>query len=718
MEFVILQLPYCHLKKEKQMRNIFYFILAIFFLFTSITSLHAQWIQTNGPLTGGTINGLAIIDKNLFASTDGVFRSTDNGTSWKSVMTSNNVFSIYAYGTSLFAGTNGSGVYFSIDNGANWTSLTNHGLTSNFVFSFAFCPNKKGGTNMFVGSSDQGVFLSTDNGTSWINTSDSGLPVSYINSLCVSGACLFVSNSWYGIYRSTNNGTSWIAVNNGIPPDEYGSYPSIRCFGVSGTKIFAVTERSGSVYFSTNQGNSWGNCGLSCSIYSLIVSDATIAAGSVDSIFISSDNGTTWNTVRSGLTNTMVSSIAISGTNYFAAGYEHGIVLSTDKGANWRAATPFVYDGVNCLAVNGINLLAGGEHGVFLSTNDGISWSFNGLGGLVRKIIVNDTNIFVGNGEIFLSSNNNTSWSNVTPRLPNMNISLRAANGKYLYASDENYGVLISTDNGTNWVTADSGLIKVPGAYGGQFFSINDLAISNTDLFVATDRGVLRSTNNGAIWNAAGLKDTSIISLGISGTNIFAVQYLGGVLLSTNNGSSWSAINSGHPFNSCPYFAFNETNIFAAVPYYGVFLSTDNGTSFHAMNDGLTNTVVDALVVKGSNLFVGTFSHGVWRRPLSEFIVSVDKPASDLPTHFCLEQNYPNPFNPTTTISFSLPFKSFVSLKVFDILGKEVATIVSQELPAGTYSRQWNASKMSSGVYFYRLQAGSFTQTKRLVLLK
>jgi endoglucanase len=88
------------------------------------------------------------------------------------------------------------------------------------------------------------------------------------------------------------------------------------------------------------------------------------------------------------------------------------------------------------------------------------------------------------------------------------------------------------------------------------------------------------------------------------------------------------------------------------------------------------------------------------------------------PTTFSLMQNYPNPFNPSTTISFSLPSKSIVSLKVFDLTGKENATIVSQELSAGTYSRQWNAAHMSSGIYFYRLQAGSFTETKKLVLLK
>jgi hypothetical protein len=83
-----------------------------------------------------------------------------------------------------------------------------------------------------------------------------------------------------------------------------------------------------------------------------------------------------------------------------------------------------------------------------------------------------------------------------------------------------------------------------------------------------------------------------------------------------------------------------------------------------------------------------------------------------------LDQNYPNPINSSTIISFSLPSKGFISLKVFDILGREVATIVSEEMSAGSYSRQWNAATITSGVYFYRLQAGPFTKTKKLILLR
>ncbi len=102
------------------------------------------------------------------------------------------------------------------------------------------------------------------------------------------------------------------------------------------------------------------------------------------------------------------------------------------------------------------------------------------------------------------------------------------------------------------------------------------------------------------------------------------------------------------------------------------------------------------------------------------------KEEKEIPTEYSLSQNYPNPFNPTTIISFSLPFKSFVSLKVIDLLGREAASIVSEEMPAGNYTRQWNAVNMANGVYFYRLQvrpisgrqASSFTETKKLILLK
>jgi len=89
-----------------------------------------------------------------------------------------------------------------------------------------------------------------------------------------------------------------------------------------------------------------------------------------------------------------------------------------------------------------------------------------------------------------------------------------------------------------------------------------------------------------------------------------------------------------------------------------------------------------------------------------------------LPKEYTLEQNYPNPFNPSTTISFNLPYKSIVNLTVYDILGKEVETLINEEMNAGKYVKMWNAGKFASGVYFYKLSAGKFNVTKKMLLIK
>jgi hypothetical protein len=85
---------------------------------------------------------------------------------------------------------------------------------------------------------------------------------------------------------------------------------------------------------------------------------------------------------------------------------------------------------------------------------------------------------------------------------------------------------------------------------------------------------------------------------------------------------------------------------------------------------------------------------------------------------FQLFQNYPNPFNPSTTISYTIPKAGFVSLKVYDVLGKEVSTLVNKEISVGNHEVVFNGSNLSSGIYFYRMQAGSFNNTKKLILLK
>ncbi len=101
-----------------------------------------------------------------------------------------------------------------------------------------------------------------------------------------------------------------------------------------------------------------------------------------------------------------------------------------------------------------------------------------------------------------------------------------------------------------------------------------------------------------------------------------------------------------------------------------------------------------------------------------EWITGVEELNSKLPNKFIVKQNYPNPFNPTTNIEFSIPLKSKVSLKVFNVLGQEVAQLVNKELAAGNYNVNFDASNLTSGIYFYTLSSNNFTQTKKMILLQ
>jgi hypothetical protein len=227
------------------------------------------------------------------------------------------------------------------------------------------------------------------------------------------------------------------------------------------------------------------------------------------------------------------------------------------------------------------------------------------------------------------------------------------------------------------------------------------------------------STNNGTNWNTVnnGLTNTSIQALAVSGTNVFTGTYNGGIFLTTDNGTSWTAVSTGLTNTNVFAIAVSGTNLFAGTRL-GMFLSTNNGTSWSDVSTGLTNNYIQSLTVFGSNLFAGTWGSGVWKRPISEMITSVKIISGEIPNSFNLRQNFPNPFNPSTSIKYDLPKNSFVKLIVFDELGREVKTLVNENQTAGTYEITFNGLLLPSGVYMYRLTTESFTQTKKMLLIK
>ncbi|MDI6803819.1 MAG: T9SS type A sorting domain-containing protein, partial [Bacteroidota bacterium] len=97
---------------------------------------------------------------------------------------------------------------------------------------------------------------------------------------------------------------------------------------------------------------------------------------------------------------------------------------------------------------------------------------------------------------------------------------------------------------------------------------------------------------------------------------------------------------------------------------------------------------------------------------------NTNEEVKNMPVEYGLSQNHPNPFNPTTIINYQLPIDSWVTLKVYDVLGREVATLVDEFKDGGYYEATWDATNIPSGVYFYRLQAGTYSDTKKLLLIK
>jgi hypothetical protein len=237
---------------------------------------------------------------------------------------------------------------------------------------------------------------------------------------------------------------------------------------------------------------------------------------------------------------------------------------------------------------------------------------------------------------------------------------------------------------------------------------------------VGTGGTILHTTNAGTTWTSQTSGTTNPltgISFADANTGTAVGSVMGQILRTTNGGATWTSQTSGTT-NSLYGVSFTDVSTGTVVGFSGTILRTTNGGATWTSQSSGTNPLQG---VYFTNASTGTAvgAAGTILHTTTGGITWVQEDLNgQIPGTIVLEQNYPNPFNPATTISFSLSAKSLVSLKVFDLLGREVSLILSEELPAGKYSQQWSATGLSSGVYFYRLQSGSFGQTMRLVLLK
>jgi hypothetical protein len=230
---------------------------------------------------------------------------------------------------------------------------------------------------------------------------------------------------------------------------------------------------------------------------------------------------------------------------------------------------------------------------------------------------------------------------------------------------------------------------------------------------------IVRTSDGGASWTIPSSSiERNLLAVALRGDTCIAVGDDGAIVRSSDGGATWQnrALNTPAALRCVAI-----TNAGAALVGGDdglVFLSRDAGDSWKVQSSG---TMLDLYSISMVDENLGTIvgAGGAILHTTTGGVESV-KPLKTyrLPEAFSLSQNYPNPFNPTTNFQFSIASLQLTILKVYDVLGREVATLVNEVKPPGEYTVWWDATGVPSGVYFYRLTAGAFSETRKLILLR
>ena len=663
------------------------------------------WMKTNGPYWGDVSYICVDSAGRVFAGTHGSYGrggvsvSTDRGHTWDTTGLSRMyVTSLICDGAGrLFAGIADLGVMRSTDHGNTWQSASN-GLPSGEIRCLAASP-----TSVLYAGKPDGIFRSTDLGESWVRA-DSGVVGPNITCMVADSTSVFAGTVATGIFHSTDDGAHWVAVNNG-----FSTTPGPRTFSFSpeGDIYCGMNNLTGRLYRSTNKGSTWENLtqyiGLLVPSQILFKSSGEmfVAAGQVKR---STDGGLTWDTFRSVLAPSAANSIAIDSRGRLYVGTGRGVLWSDDDGTTWTTAG-LRSSTVHSILFNSSGTLFAAGRGVERSTDQGRHWivcDTSMMKTWVRQLALNSSDHLYAAADsgLFLSTNDGASWRRLYPMAPSY-ICITRSN--HILAEFTSGTLARSTNEGLNWTWV------------GSFGPIKSVVEhTNGDLYVGSQDRVRRSTDNGITWTLLGQGIGDAIALNTAG-HIFAGGY-NDLYRSTDDGVTWTGCSVNPGFHEASPLAINSQNrIFVLM--YEAFHSTDNGYNWQNVQGGLPQNSVAAFAFD-TNGFVYAASSGGAFRSTETTLTSVESPSSVTPQEFSLLQNYPNPFNPVTTISFSLPHSSKVTLKVFNQLGQELATLVNETKEAGSHTIQWNATGFASGVYYYQLTAGNFVENKKMLLIR
>ena len=273
-----------------------------------------------------------------------------------------------------------------------------------------------------------------------------------------------------------------------------------------------------------------------------------------------------------------------------------------------------------------------------------------------------------------------------------------------------------TTDGGMTWQDSAVRWDPPKGWHGVSFTD------AYTGIVVGDDGKIIRTTNAGVTWEhqLSGTTEGLMSVYFTESATGTAVGESGTILRTTDGGTTWVSQSSGTIERLNGVFFTDATNGYAVGENGTIVRTTDGGDTWTSQPSGTSETLRDVFF---TDSYTGTVvgEQGIILRTTTGGVTGVGEDPiveGELPKEYVLRQNYPNPFNPSTTIEFALPHAVYITLKVYNILGQDVAALIAGERPAGTFKVTWDASSLPSGVYFYRLAAGEYVQTKKMVLMR
>lgn len=380
--------------------------------------------------------------------------------------------------------------------------------------------------------------------------------------------------------------------------------------------------------------------------------------------------GGSWTNVSSFAQGEIVYTLAYSGNAIYAGTWGGKIYQSTDAGKTW-------------VRIN-------------TSMNVAFIWSLNISGGII--FAATEQGVYKYNG---------STW--VLTSLSGKDVhSIVSYNGS-IYAATWGFGIYKSTNGGTTWTQINNGL--------GAFLAVQSLTVtSNGNVFAGTAGGGIFKCTDGLNWTKITSGYEVIWSLASTSSAIFAGTYGDGLYRSLDGGMSFTKTSLNITFVYSISVDLSG-KIYVSSLTNGVYVSSDNGTTWSSL--GMGGFGVSAMMVNpnSSDIYVGTKEGKVFVISSSNGTTDVED-NSVIPNEYKLAQNYPNPFNPSTTIQFVVPEAGMYSLKVYNVLGEEVADLINNQLASGQHKVNFDASKLASGMYIYKLSGNNVNISKKMILMK